>query len=195
MPKICLWDNNKLQTATNFSGELIVTLWTRSFTVRVTESGPKSRDYSIPPLESEKVMLPYSRLNFSKMGMELTFGLTVSSNRKLSELFHEWKDICLLWYRFGCCWLWLAEKHLRKTRWFFIYVIMTRLFDKAICTVTAKHRKCGFLILIRHVHNMADCFTLKKIVRVFIISFLCMNIEILMSLEIPSRTKDSSTNN
>ena len=53
----CLWDSNKLQAARGNSFELIIFSWTRSFTVRVTESGPKSRDHSIPLLETAKIML------------------------------------------------------------------------------------------------------------------------------------------
>ena len=52
-----LWDNNKLQTARGKSRKIIVNSWMRSFTVRVTESGLKSRDFSIPPLETDKIML------------------------------------------------------------------------------------------------------------------------------------------
>ena len=53
----CLRDKNQLQAAKGFSWELIVISWTRSFKVRVTESGPKSRDHSIPPLGTQKIML------------------------------------------------------------------------------------------------------------------------------------------
>ena len=38
----CLWDNYKLQAARGISWEPTVISWTRSFTVRVTESGPKT---------------------------------------------------------------------------------------------------------------------------------------------------------
>ena len=44
----CLWDNYKLQGARGISWEIIVISWTRSFTIRVSESGPKSRDNSTP---------------------------------------------------------------------------------------------------------------------------------------------------
>ena len=60
-------DNNELQAARKISWELLVTPWTRSFTVRVTESGPKSKDDSIPPLETEKIMLLYCRLRVYKI--------------------------------------------------------------------------------------------------------------------------------
>ena len=53
----CLWDNNKLQDARGSSWELIVLSWTRFFKVRVTKSGPKSRDHSISSFETEKIML------------------------------------------------------------------------------------------------------------------------------------------
>ena len=49
----CLWYNSKLHAARGISWESIVISWTRSFTFTVTESGPKSRDHSIPSLETE----------------------------------------------------------------------------------------------------------------------------------------------
>ena len=52
-----LWDNNKLQATIGNSWELTVISWTRSFTVRVTESGPNSTDHSIPSLETDNFML------------------------------------------------------------------------------------------------------------------------------------------
>ena len=54
--KSCHGDNNKLQIARGVSWELSFNFWT-SFTVKVTESDPKSRDRSKPSLETEKFML------------------------------------------------------------------------------------------------------------------------------------------
>ena len=55
--KCCLCDNNKLQAAGGISWELIAISWTNPFTVRLTESGPSSRDHSISSLDAEKFLL------------------------------------------------------------------------------------------------------------------------------------------
>ena len=47
--------------------------WDAIFTVRVTESGPKSRDHLIPSLEAEKVMLLYCWLEMYTMRKEMKF--------------------------------------------------------------------------------------------------------------------------
>ena len=65
----CLWDNNKLQAARGISGEHIAISWTRSSTIRVIESGPKSRDHSIPSFGTAKTMLLYCRLKVYKLIM------------------------------------------------------------------------------------------------------------------------------
>ena len=54
--KSCLWDNIKVQASGRVSWELINS-WTRSFTARVTESGPRLIDISIPSLGTEKIIL------------------------------------------------------------------------------------------------------------------------------------------
>ena len=77
-----LWDNNELQAARGKSWEPFVLSKTRSFTLKETESGPKSRHHSIPSLEIEEVMLLYCRLNVNKMKLEMDFRLTVSFNTK-----------------------------------------------------------------------------------------------------------------
>ena len=55
--KSCLWDKSNCQAARGISWELIVIFWSRSFTGIVTDSGPKSRVYWIPSLETEKIMM------------------------------------------------------------------------------------------------------------------------------------------
>ena len=47
--------------ATGNSWEIFVIFWTRYITVRVTESGPKSRNHSITSFETEKIMLLYRK--------------------------------------------------------------------------------------------------------------------------------------
>ena len=86
LQKSLLWDNNKFQTARRTSWELFVFSWTTSFTVRVTESGPKSRDHSIPLMETEKIMLPYHRLKNYETRLEMNFWLTVSTSGESTRL-------------------------------------------------------------------------------------------------------------
>ena len=95
--KSCLWDNNKIQAARRNSCEFIVFSWARSFTVRVTESGPKSRNHSIPLLDTEKLMLLYCRLEVYKMRMEMSFWLTVWTNGESTRICYKWEDF----YHFG----------------------------------------------------------------------------------------------
>ena len=51
-----------------------------SFTVRVTESGPKPRKHSIKLPQVKEIMLFFCRLEVCKLGMEMNFWLTVSNN-------------------------------------------------------------------------------------------------------------------
>ena len=68
------WDNHKLQAARRFSWELNVISWTRSFPVRVTESGQNSIDHSIPSLETDKIMFFYCRLKCIKWDKKWILG-------------------------------------------------------------------------------------------------------------------------
>ena len=97
----CLWDKNKLQAAREISWEHKVLSWTRSFTVRVTVSGPKSGDHSIPSLETEKIILPQCRLNVYKIKMSMMFWLTVSTNGVSTRLSTEWRIFYFFWFSFG----------------------------------------------------------------------------------------------
>ena len=47
-----LWDSNKAQAASWISRELIVRFSSISFTLKTTESGPKSKNYSVPLLKT-----------------------------------------------------------------------------------------------------------------------------------------------
>ena len=93
--KSCLSDINKLQAAREISCELIVISWKRSFTVRVNESGPKSRDHSTPSLEIEKILLLYCRIKGYKMTTKLILWSTVSTNGVSARLCHKKIDFCL----------------------------------------------------------------------------------------------------
>ena len=53
----CLWDSNKDQAASGTSRKLIVRFSSRSFTLKTTESGPKSKVHCVPLLETEKIMI------------------------------------------------------------------------------------------------------------------------------------------
>ena len=89
----CLCDKNKLQAARGHSWELILISWTRSFTVSETESGPISKDYSLPSLETEQIMFLYCRLKVYKKRLENKFW---STKAKSTRLCHKWKFFALL---------------------------------------------------------------------------------------------------
>ena len=105
----CLWDNGKLQAARGTYWEPIVISWTRSFTVRATEAGRKSRDHSKPSLETEKVMLLYCRLEFHKMRMERNFWLTVSENGWRHDYAINVMNFLFFWFSSGCACLWFVD--------------------------------------------------------------------------------------
>ena len=86
--------------------------------------------------------------------------LKSSTNRKRIRFFHIWTHFNLFWFKFGCAWLWLAEKFLQKWRWFFFFVVATRLLCKTMCTVTSKQHNCQFLVLKRNIENVAAGFGL-----------------------------------
>ena len=84
--KSCLWEKNKLQAASEVSCEPIVIPWTICFTVRVTESGPKSGKNSIVLLETEKVILLDCRLKVYKMRQKMICRVNVAAIRKSTQL-------------------------------------------------------------------------------------------------------------
>ena len=90
--------------------------------------------------------------------------LKSSANRKQTSLFHIWTHFNLFWFRFGCAWLWLAEKFLQKWRW--LFVVATRLSCKTMCTVPTKQHNCRFLVLKRKIQNMAAVFALFTVVEI-----------------------------
>ena len=141
--------------------ELIAISWTRSFILRLTKSGPKSRDHPLVLLEFEKIMLLYCWLKVYKMGLELIcFWLTVSTNRESARIWNAWKDFCLFRHKFGCSWLGLAVK---KLQWKVVYHFCS---DKAICVITVKQHKYRFLVLKRNIHNMKGLCALQTFVAV-----------------------------
>ena len=48
--------------------------------------------------------------------------------------------------RVGCAGFWSTEKCLHKWRWCLFFVVTTHLFDKAICTITAKQQFFWILV-------------------------------------------------
>ena len=103
----CLRDNNNIQAAGWISRELTVISWIRSFTVRATESNPKSRNPSKPSLETQKIMLLYCRLKLYKTRLALVFLLTLTTNGESTRLCDKW-IVFGFRFKFGCAWLWLA---------------------------------------------------------------------------------------
>ena len=93
---------------------------------------------------------------------KMNMSLKSSTNRKRIRLFHIWTRFVLFWNRFGCAWLWLAEKFLQKCRWSF--VVATRLSCKAMCSVTAKQHNCQFLVPKRKIQNVTAGFALFTVV-------------------------------
>ena len=153
-----IWDINKLQAARGLSCEIIVTSWTRSSTVRVTESDPKSRDHSKPSLETEKIKLVYCRLKVNKKRREMNFLLTASTNWESTQSCHKWNVFCLFWLWFGCAWLRLADEFLLKGGWFLFFVVAARFSWKALCTITTKQYNGRFLVFRSNIQNVtAGC--------------------------------------
>ena len=56
------------------------------YTVRITKSGPKSREHSIALLETEKVILLKCRLKVYKMKLEMRFRVAVATIGKSTRL-------------------------------------------------------------------------------------------------------------
>ena len=126
----CLWDKNKFQASRVITWELIVLFWMRSFTVRISETGLKSRDLWIRSVETEKVMQFYCVENLYKTSQERKFWLIVSVNG--CEYDYPINGIILVIPGSGC--LWLAEVLLEHWGRFFCFVATTHRFDGVICT-------------------------------------------------------------
>ena len=57
-----------------------------------------------------------------------------------------------------CAW----RKISSKRRWFFIFVVTTRLFDKAMCAIAVKQHNCPFLVFEGNIQNVAAGFALLQ---------------------------------
>ena len=106
---------------------------------------------------------------------KLNMWLKSSANRKRIRLLHIWTRFNLFWFRFGCAWLWLAEKFLQKWRW--LLVFPTRFSCKTMCAVTTKQHNCGFLVLKRSILNVTAGFALFTVVET--IHFIGWNVNTL----------------
>ena len=133
--KTCLWGNNQLQAARENSRKLIVSSWTRSFTVRVTESGPNLRDHSMHLLETEKIMLLYCRLKVYRMKIEKNFWLPVSTDEKRHNYAIKGRIIAFFGSRSGVIKSDWRRYFYKERISFFFFVITTRLFDMAMCRI------------------------------------------------------------
>ena len=60
-----------------------------------------------------------------------------------------------------CDW---RRKDFQKRRCFYFLVVKTRLFCKAMCTITTKHHNCRFLVPNRNIQNVEAGFALFKVV-------------------------------
>ena len=89
-----LCDNNHLQSAREISSEVIVNSRSKFFTVRINESGPRSRDHSKFSLETEKNSLLYCRLKKIQMGKEMVLWVTVSTKGESTRLCHKRNEMC-----------------------------------------------------------------------------------------------------
>ena len=68
------------------------------------------------------------------------------------------------WFRIRCAWLLLAEKFRQKWRWFFFFVVETRLSCKTMCAMTAKQNNSRFLVLKMNFQNVAADFAVFTLV-------------------------------
>ena len=97
--KSYLWNINKLQISREISCKLSVL--DEIFSIRVTESGPKSRFSLFGPILSlyaTKILLVYCRLKVYKTKSKMNFWLTASTNVESTRLCHKSKSF---WVFFG----------------------------------------------------------------------------------------------
>ena len=94
----------------------------------------------------------------------MRFWSAESTNGVSTRICHKWNNFYLFWFKIGCAWLWLAKKFLQKWRWFFFFVVETRLSCKTMCAMTAKQYNCQFLVLKTNFQNVAVGFALFTIV-------------------------------
>ena len=91
--------------------------------------------------------------------------------------------------------VWLDwRRNFFKKRWFLIFVVPTRLFGKAICSITTKQHNCRFLILKKQYPSRGCTFCIADIRTAFTILFPCLDMLTLLSWTISARTIDISNN-
>ena len=185
----CLRDNNKRQAARGKSWKHIVTSWTRSCTVRVTESGSQSRDYSMPSLETAKILLLHCRLEVYQMKVEMNFWLIVSTNGESTHLCHEWNYFCFFGTGSGVVeWDWRRNFSIKDM--VFRFRNHDWPFWQSNMYATAKQLNCRFMVFKSNLRNVAVRSALQPFEAAFIILFPCKVINTVLSQTIPSTTKD-----
>ena len=118
----------------------------KSYIVRRTESGSKSKDHSVLVLETDENLVRYCRLkvlknekgnDFSVKWMYQATGIrpNFAINGKILVFFSTSLGVA------ECDWM---RKSFIKRDSFFIFVVTTRLFDKTNCAITTKqHKYCS----------------------------------------------------
>ena len=105
-------------------------------------------------LENEKIRFICCRLKVYKMRSKINFWITASTNGESKQLCHKPNNFCIFGSGSGvleCDW---RSKFLKKKRWFVFFVIVTRLFCNAVCTVSTKQHYSRFLALKRIIQNV-----------------------------------------
>ena len=117
--------------------------------------------------------LLYSRLKKFKKGMGRKFCLTVRTNGESNQLCHKWNHFLLFSVEGRVSLTLISREVSSKNGIFCLFVVTTRVFEKALCTTT-KSQNCGVLVLESNVQNLAAHFALKTFGTSFIIFFPCM---------------------
>ena len=64
------------------------------------------------------------------------------------------------------CLVVIGEIFFQKWRWFFFFLVATRLSCKAMCSITTNHPDCRFLEPKRIIQNVAAGFALFTVVEI-----------------------------
>ena len=91
--------------------------------------------------------------------------LESSTNRKRIHLFHIWTHFVLFLAQVRVCLLVIGGEISSKIEMVFLFVVLTSLSCKTMCTVTTKQHNCRFLVLKRNIQNVAAGFALFTVVK------------------------------
>ena len=161
------WDKQKSQAGRGISWKHILISRTTTFTVRMIESGLKSRDYWAPSLETEKLMVLDCRLNMYKIDQKRNFGLLYQPTRNRYNYAIHRVTLAANWSRFGCGWLWLAKILPWEGGRILCFATTTCLFGNAICTASTKWSHCQFLFFKGNIKHVTVSFALSAVVEIF----------------------------